>query len=256
MTGKNTPLVVIVAAVLIGGISCQSPVALDKPNVTGTAISSGLALQLTWTGVTGAESYEIKTDDSTHNTADTVFRITTPTATIEVRAVSGSTKSDPATIECRVVETSSVVLYGISDPDPNHPSGLAFTDSGSVLTLPLDNANKESIDFVCDDEDVPPVGLVNAGSYGWPQNARLNTLKEAHADYDSLDLASEGGYTDLLVIAPDSVYAFWLSDSTAWSTDDHFGKLKVVAIDDVGGSKKVTLNVACQPIGGLRWLVK
>jgi hypothetical protein len=112
------------------------------PVVVCEAINTGAALRLVWTAVVHAESYEIKTDDSTYTTTSLSFDVTVPTAIIEVRAVNGNKKSDPATIDCRVVQTASLELYGINDPDPNHPSGLAFTTDGSACALSLDDANR------------------------------------------------------------------------------------------------------------------
>jgi hypothetical protein len=256
MIRKSTLIVALAAAVLLIGTSCDTLVTLTKPNVTTEAINTGSTLRLTWTAVTDAQSYEIKTDDSTHNTTNLSFDVTGPTGTIEVRAVNGSDKSDPATIDCKVVETSSLVLYGMSDVNPDHPSGLAFTTSGSASALSLDDANKASLDFVCDDVNITPVGVVNAGDYGWTQNSKVNTLMDAGTtDYDAFGFAAGSGYTTQLGIGTNGVYALWLSNSQTWTSSDHFCKAKIISIEDVGGSQKVTLKVAYQKIGGLRWLV-
>lgn len=258
---KNALLVAFVAALLFIGTGCDTIVTLDKPTVSKAALETdkGGTLRLTWTAVTDAQSYEITTDDSVYTTTSTSFDVTTPSATVEVRAVNGNDKSDPAIIDCKVVETSSIVLYGISDVDPTHPSGLAFTASGSASAMSLDDANKASLDFVCDDQQatVLPVGLINAGDYSWPQNAKVNTLMDAGVtDFDAFTLAAATGYTSQLATAANGVYAVWLSSSATWTANDHFAKVKIVTIEDVGGAKKVTLNVAYQPIGGLRWLAK
>jgi len=228
----------------------------EKPAVALEAINTGAALRLCWTAVVNAKSYEVKTDDSTYTTTSLSFDVTTPTAIIEVRAVNGNNKSDPATIECRVVQTASLMLYGISDPDPNHPSGLAFAVDGSAIALSLADDNKAWLDFVCDDQNVSPVGFVNAGDYGWPQNSEINTLMDAGTtDYDAFVEAAASGYVPQLVISANAVYAIWLSNSVTWTTSDHFCKAKIIAIEDVGGAKKVTCNVGYQLIGGLRWLM-
>lgn len=258
---KTTLIVAFVAALVLFGTGCDTIVTLDRPTVSAAALSTdnGGTLRLTWTAVTDAASYEITTDDSVYTTTSTSFDVSTPSATIEVRAVAGNDESDPAVIDCKVVETSSIVLYGISDVDPSHPSGLAFTASGSASAMSLDDANKAALDFVCDDQQssVTPVGLINAGDYSWPQNAKVNTLMDAGTtDFDAFDIAAATGYTTQLKTDQNGVYAIWLSSSTSWTANDHFAKAKIVSIEDVGGSKKVTLNVAYQPIGGLRWLAK
>ena len=256
---KSTLTVALAAALIFLGTGCDTLVTLEKPNVATEAINTGGTLRLTWTAITDANSYEITTDDSIHTTTSMSFDVMYPTSMIEVRAVNGTDESDPAMIDCKVVETSSIVLYGISDVEPTHPSGLAFTTSGSASALSLDDANKASLDFVCDDQQttVLPVGLINAGDYGWAQNAKVNTLMDAGTtDFDAFDLAASTGYTTQLATAVNGVYALWLSTSMSWTTNDHFAKAKIVTIEDVGGAKKVTLNVAYQKIGGLRWLTK
>ncbi len=258
MIRKSTLIVALAAVVLLVGTSCDTLVTLTKPNVETEAVNSGATLRLTWTSVTDAKSYEITTDDSTHTTTSTSYDVTAPTATIEVRAVNGSDKSDPATVDCKVVETSSLVLYGISDASGNDPSGLAFTTSGSASALSLDDANKASIDFVCDDQQasVLPVGFINGGDYGWSQNGKVNTLMDAGTtDFDAFYLAAPSGYTTQLTTGANGVYALWLSSSQSWTASDHFCKVKIISIEQPTGTYyKVTLKAAYQKIGGLRWL--
>lgn len=256
---KSTLIFALAAALIFIGTGCDTIVTLDKPNVSTEAVSSGATLRLTWTAITDAKSYEITTDDSTFTTTSTSFDVSTPTGTIEVRAVNGSDKSDPATIDCKVVETSSLVLYGISDANANDPSGLSFTASGSASALSLADANKAAIDFVCDDQQasVTPVGLINAGDYSWTQNTKLNTLMDAGTtDFDAFELAASTGYTTQLTTGTNGVYAMWLSSSATWTTSDHFAKAKIISVEQPSGTYyKVTLRLAYQKIGGLRWLV-
>jgi hypothetical protein len=254
---KSTLIVVVAAALIFIGTGCDTIVTLDKPNVTYEAINSGASLRLTWTAITDAKEYEITTDDSTFKTTSTSFDVTSPTGTIEVMAVNGSDKSEAFTIDCKVVETSSIVLYGRSDATPTDPSGLAFTTSGTASALSLDDANKASLDFVYDDVAITGGGMANAGDYGWSQNAKVNTLMDAGTtDYDAFMEAAASGYISQLAIAANGLYAFWLSSSAAWTTSDHFCKAKVISVEQPSGTYyKVTLKVAYQKIGGLRWLI-
>ena len=258
---KTTLIVALAAALFFVGTGCDTIVTLDKPVVSAAALDTdkGGTLRLTWAAVTDAKSYEVKTDDTVFTNAVSPFDVSKPSATIEVRAVNGNDKSDPYVIDCKVVETSSIVLYGISDTDPAHSSGLAFTTSGAASAMSVADANKASLDFVCDDKDanVLPVGLINAGSYNWSQNTKKNTLMDAGTtDYDAFVLAAETGYDGWLGVAQNGVYAFWLSSSMTWTDSDHFCKAKIVSIEEVSGVQKVTCKVAYQKIGGLRWLVK
>jgi hypothetical protein len=233
----------------------QPPSQLARPNVSYDVIDVGGKLRLYWSAVPYAIEYEVDADETTFTTRALSFDVQSPAKLVKVYAVAGNVKSDPATIDCGVVETSSLVLYGISDPDPNHTPGLAFSSNGSASALTLDDANKTSLDFVCDDSNVTPVGLVNAGDYGWYQNSKVNTLMDAGTtDYDAFGEAAASGYTTQLGIRADGVYAMWLSRSQSWTTSDHFCKTKIISIEDVGGVQKVTLKVGYQLIGGLRWV--
>ena len=233
----------------------QPPSELVKPTVYYEAIDIGAELRLHWTAVPYAVEYEVDADETTFTTQTLYFDVPGPAKLVKVYAVAGNVRSDPTTIDCGVVETASLVLYGISDPDPNHTSGLAFSTNGSASALTLDDANKASLDFVCDDSNVTPVGLVNAGDYGWYQNSEINSLMDAGTtDYDAFGEAAGSGYTTQLGIRANGVYALWLSRTQSWTTSDHFCKAKIISIEDVGGVQKVTLKVGYQLIGGLRWV--
>jgi hypothetical protein len=257
---KSTLIAAVAVALLLIGAGCDTVVTLEKPTVSAAALDTdnGGTLRLTWTAVTDAKSYEITTDDSVYTTTSTSFDVSTPSATIEVRAVNGSDKSDPATIDCKVVETSSLVLYGISDPSGDDPSGLVFAGGGAASAMSLVDANKPSIDFVCDDQnaDVLPVGLINAGDYNWASNAKINTVMDAGTtDYAAFTEAASTGYSSKLAIANNGVYALWLSTSLTWSVNDHFCKVKIISVEQPSSTYyKVTLTVAYQKMGGLRWL--
>ncbi len=238
-------------------VSVAQGESLAKPVVSYEVINPGAVLRLSWSAVTNAVSYEVKTDDSTYTTAALNFDVTHPTGTVEVRALNGNRKSDPATVDCRPVETSSLVLYGISDPNASDLSGLAFDAAGTAVAKSLDDADKAALDFVCDDQQptVLPVGFINAGDYGWPQNTKLNTLTDAGtSDFDAFDFAADSGYITQLGIVANGVYALWLSDSPYWTVNDHFCKTKIISVEQPTSTYyKVTLKVAYQKIGGLRW---
>jgi hypothetical protein len=68
-------------------------------------------------------------------------------------------------------------------------------------------------------------------------------------------LAAGSGYSTQVGIGANGVYALWLSNSQSWTSSDHFCKTKIISVEQVSGTQKVTLKVAYQKIGGLRWLV-
>jgi hypothetical protein len=253
MIRKSAWILVFAAALLFVGTGCDTLVTLDKPNVTYAAINDGAALRLTWGAVTDAKEYEIKADDTTFTATSSPFDVTTPTKTIEVRAVNGNDKSDPATIDCKAVVTASIDVYGISDPDPLHASGFGFTADGTGVAYSLAN-DPASVDFYIDDGNFTPFGFVNPGDHVPPFNAKLNTAMDAGTtNFDAFDMADSTGYISQLAGAVNGVYALWLSTSAAWTVNDHFAKAKVVAYD--AGTTKATLKFAYQKIGGLRWLM-
>jgi hypothetical protein len=243
---------------IVVSITPEESLTLEKPVVTYEVIDTGAALRLSWSAVANAESYEVKTADSTYTTTSSSFAVTVPTENIEVRAVNGTRKSNPAAVGCATSQTDGRWLYSISDTNPSHPKGLDFDSVGSAIGLTLADSNKAAIEFVCDDTQaaVLPVGLVNAGDYGWPQNAKFNSMKDAGTtDFNSLVMAPVSGYTSLLPTPPNRVFAMRLSSSATWSTNDHFVKLMITSIDSSGGTYyKMYLRTAYQKIGGLRWL--
>jgi hypothetical protein len=250
---KNALLVVFVAALLFIGTGCDTVVTLEPPSVTTQAIDDGGGLRLTWTEVTDAVSYEITTDDSVYTTTSTSFDVTTPSVTIEVRAVNGSDKSDADVIDCEIVETPSIDVYGISDPDTTHHTGFAFSSDGNIVTYSLAYVNLASLDFYADDVAYPgSMYLINPGDKGW--NTKGNAVKDAGTTfYDDAVLADAPGtgYITQLEIVTGGVYYLWLDrTNNGWSTDDNFAKAKVISI----AGPKVTMQVGYQKVDGLRWL--
>jgi len=251
---KKSLIGALAAVLVLIGMGCDTQVTLEKPYVTTLAINGGGALRLTWDEVSGAKSYEIKTDAATFTTDSTSYDVSTPTATIEVRAVSGPNKSDSAAvIDCRVVETT-IEVSGVLDPDLKH--GFGFDGRGDAVPYALDYSHFDSLDYYLDDTDtsLSPVGLVNPRKKNW--NQKGNTIKGPFSvDYDSVKTADAPGssYVEQMRLARDAVYHFWL-DPTAngWDSRDHFAKAKVVAMD----GSKVTLKIGYQKVRGIRWLVK
>jgi hypothetical protein len=249
---KSTLLVAFAAALLLIGTGCDTLVTLDKPNVTYEAINGGAALRLEWTAVTDAESYKISYNGMDTTITGTSIDIGEPTDEIQVRAVNGNDESDPATIDCGLVETASLTLYDRSDPEPTHPSGLAFKSDGKALALSLDDANKADLDFVVDSM----VGLYNAGNYGWAQNSKGNALQDAAVTVfeDATFAPAAGNYWTGQAIAGNAVYYLWLDPTNNnWDDGDHYAKMKVQSWES--STKTLVVMLAYQPIGGLRWLV-
>ena len=249
---RMTWLLALAAVVVLVGTSCDQIGSLEKPNVVYAAINNGASLRLTWTAVLDASGYEIKTADSTWTTTSTSFDVSTPAKSIEVRATNGDTKSDPTTIDCGLVETASLDVYGISDPDPDHATGLGFNTDGNGIAYSLTSANYAAIDFYMEDVQLP-MSIVNSGDKGW--NTKGNAAQDAGiTSYDDLKIAGApgSGYSTQQEVASGGLYSLWLDPTNnGWDVGDHFAKGKVVSVSGA----KVTWKFGYQKIAGLRWLV-
>jgi hypothetical protein len=253
----NRSLIAALAALLVlVGTGCDTNVTPEAPYVTTLAVDGGGALRLTWEEVSGAKSYEIKTDASTFEIDSTSYDVSTPTATIEVRAVSGSNKSDSAAvIDCRIVETT-IEVAGIRHAD-SMEIAFGFDSDGMAVPYTLVSSNYPKMDYWLDDlrdTSLLPVGLVNPGVDNW--NQKGNTIKGPFAvDYDSVEVADAPGssYVEQMRLAEDAVYHLWLDPSAdGWDSGDHFAKAQVVSMD----GSKVTLKIGYQKVRGIRWLAK
>ncbi len=225
-----------------------------KPVVSLTPLSEGAVLRLTWHPVQLADSYHVTIDGSAAKTTDTIFDVGSPARQISVCAYHATAKGDESYIDLTPVVSEGIAVYGISDPNQWDPCGFGFTTDGMCTVYMLTDANKPYVDFVADDQSISPIGLINAGDYGWPQNTKVNTLMDAGTtDFDGFDFAASTGYSTQLAIQIDHVYALWLSDSWQWTPYDHFCKMKVISMQNTGNAIKVTLEVGYQKVGGMRW---
>ena len=253
MMRKSTLIVALAAALIFIGTGCDTLVTLDKPNVAYEAVNSGATLRLTWTSITDAKSYEIKTAESTYNTVSTSFDVTYPTTSIEVRAINGTDQSDPFTVNCAVVPTASITVYGKSDPEPTHPSGIGFNTDGTAIAVSVTNQASE-VEFVMDDESYTgSTYLMSPIAYSPPVNSWGNASQDAGAEFDAVTIApGTGNYNTQQALAQNGNYAAWLdhNNDSAIDANDHFAKLKILSINGT----LVTVKLAYQKIGGLRWL--
>jgi hypothetical protein len=245
-------LVPLLAALLVAlvSVSCNKGT-LARPSVTFCAIDSGGTLRLRWSAVTDAEWYTITTDDSVYTTTDTSWDVASPSVTIEVRAVDGDKESAPATVKARIVETSNVRVFGISDTDTTHHHALGFDADGKATTYSLASGNMSKWDFIVDDADFPSeVHLVSPGEWSPKGNSVMNAATTAYDDA-VLAAAPGTGYATHCALATGNVYFMWLDPANdGWSMDDHYAKAKVISIS----GPLVTMQIGYQKVGGLRWL--
>ncbi len=246
-------LVPILGAIGLLIVSCQPIVTLEKPNVAATPTDDGGKLSLSWNAITDADGYYIYLDGVKYDsTTSTNYVVSTPAQIVEVSAYAGDEESDKWKGDYTPV-VNSVTVYGLSDPSPEHPSGLQLKDAGAIA-LSLEEANKPNIDYVFDDKAyAPAMYLINAGDYeGWP-NTKGNASADAQTtDFDAVDIApAPGVYNTQTEIATNGVYYLWLDrDNNQKTEGDNFGKLQVLSISD----HKVEIKVAYQKFAGLRWV--
>jgi len=246
-------LLPLLGALLVLIVACQTPVTLEKPNVSWTVKDEGATLGLSWYPVTGADGYKVYYDGNT--TADSTFTatnidISTPHKSVKIEAYNGSEVAD-STISTAAEDASTITVYAISDPTHNDCSFGFLTDGAAVAYDVTNSADYTKIDYVLEDRTVP-LSFWSPNEYTPQYNAKINGSLAAGTDFDAVKTApTSGTYTTKTELTVNSVYALWMGTSTSWLATDHFAKAKV---ESVSGTT-VTLKLAYQPIGGLRWLI-
>lgn len=247
----------IVFAVILMLVGCGDDVVLDAPDVDYTVTDEGATLSLDWIEIADADGYIIYADgDSIDEVTTTAYNATVPAAVYGVSAYSGNDESATDDIDCEPVVTLTMDIYGLSDPDTLHPSGLSFTSSGSASAISVQSANYPDLDYIFDDLNYATLTLASPNAYTPVYNAEKNMSVEAAGitDFDALDIAAApGNYSTVTTLAGNAVYSFFMDqDDDGWDTDsDYFGKISVASIT---GTHAV-ISVAYQPITGLRWVV-
>lgn len=250
----------IVFAVILMLVGCGDDIVLDTPDVTYTVTDNGATLALDWVEIADADGYYIFADDVAIDTLDDpatiTYDATTPAAVYGVQAYAGEDVSGTDEIDCAPTTTLTMDIYGLSDPDTLHPSGLSFTSSGAATAISVQSANYPDLDYIFDDLNYATLTLASPNAYTPPYNSEKNMSVEAAGitDFDALDIAdAPGNYSTVTTLAGNAVYSFFMDqDDDGWDTDsDYFGKINVVSIT---GTHAI-LNVAYQPITGLRWCV-
>lgn len=242
----------VVGTLLILAVSCVPITTLTTPVVVATPLSGGDTMRLTWTAVVGATGYYVYLD-GTKNTVTSgsySYDITAPTKTIQVSAYDASSESDKWELTTPIVKTSTFVVYTMADAgQTNH--AFYFTTDGAAVPIPLSQA--ANIDYVMDTTG-SNVEMRSPNSYDPVYNNKKNMAVAATGtDFDQFkDALAPGNYSTVTQIQGSGLYSLFLDiTGNGWSTDDHFGKLKVQSISGTA----VTLDAGYQKIGGLRWLI-
>ncbi|MEO0216579.1 MAG: hypothetical protein ABIL14_06150 [candidate division WOR-3 bacterium] len=252
--------ILLVAFILWMG--CEKEVTLTAPDVDYTVTDNGGTLRLEWAEVADADGYIIYADDEVVDTVDvTSYDATIPAKVYGVQAYAGDNTSDITEIDCTPVVTQNIVVYGNSDPDPNHPSGLKFNTDGTASAISLGTPPNPDVDFYFNDYN-PYQGSIELTSpdehspvYNDEENAGKDAGTTNFDDADNAD-APGSGYLTKVPLNNGAVYYLWIDpNANGWDTQDHYGKMKVVNISGTSAPYTVTINVAYQKIPGLRWCV-
>jgi hypothetical protein len=247
-------------AALLVMVGCDGEVTLDTPDVTYTVTDQGGTLTLDWVEIADADGYYIVADgvaiDTLDDPATITYDATTPAAVYGVQAYAGEDVSGTDEIDCSPTTTLSLDIYGLSDPDTLHPSGLSFTSSGSATAISVQSANYTALDYIFDDLNYATLTLASPNAYTpvYNDEKNMSVVASAITDFDALDIAEAvGSYSTVTTLSGNAVYSFFMDqDDDDWDTDsDYFGK---IYISSITGTHAV-ISVAYQPITGLRWCV-
>jgi hypothetical protein len=250
-------------ATLLVLVGCGDEEALDIPNVTYTVTDDGATLALDWDEIVDADGYYIYADgaviDSIDDPAVTTYDATVPAQVYGVSAYNADEESATDDVDCTLEETANITVYGNSDPDPDHPSGIGFTATGTCITLALsETTNWPDIDFYFDDDNFAQLTIVSPGDHVPAYNNEENATAASGTDYDALEIAADiGNYLTQRTMAENAVLSFWIDpDADGWGdANDYFGKMKIVSITGAAAPYTAIINCAYQPIAGLRWVV-
>ncbi len=263
---KNIVALALSLAILIILISCGGTINVQKPtDFQFEVIDNGTVLRLTWSETDlDVEGYYIYADgiaiDTLRHESQTSYDATIPAAVYGVSAYFEDDESEPAEVDCTPVETANITIYGNSDPNPDHPSGIGFTTDGICVTLDInDPANHPDIDFYFDDVLFSMMAIVSPNLQPSPYNAEKNQTAASGTDYDGLEIAADlTEYASVRELFENDVLSFWIDPSNDYwdATEDHFGKMKIHSLYWAWPEPDTAvITVAYQRIPGLRWLV-
>jgi len=180
----------------------------------------------------------------------------TPGAEIVVKAVFGADEYEANAIDIGAVATSSIDIWSVNDPDPNHPSGLGFGSNGAAGTYAVSTeSNWPEIDFYI--ASGPKIASP-ADHLPTPLNDEENAVSSETGTFATLDIVAATGQNLYLTsrdLTTNGLYGLWIDpNANGYDASDNFGKLVVNSID--AGTYKVNLSVAYQTEPGLRWVVE
>jgi hypothetical protein len=223
--------------------------------VSWSVADQGGTLVLTWNAVDGADGYKIYSDGkSTPDTTilGTTISITDPKKSVTVEAYNSDYAADSTISLSATATVTTLNVHGISAGLTDDAFGFSTTTG---IAVAMDAVVGPDIDFVMEDRAPDPMSFWSPTSYNPVYNNKDNAASVATGitDFNALKIcAAPGNYFTKLQISENAVYSLWIDvTGDGYSTDDHFAKSQVVSISGTA----VTLKLAYQKVGGLRWLV-
>jgi hypothetical protein len=263
---NRTFVVALSLVVLVIVVDCtneQKP-AFDTPNVQYEVTDQGATLRIIWNPVADARGYYIYADgtviDTLDHVTDTTYEATIPAGVYGVSVYSGDYVSARAEVNCIPIETANITVYGNSDPNPDHSSGIGFQTDGSCITLDITNpATHDDIDFYFDDIFFSMMAIVTPNMQPLSYNGEKNQTAASGTNYDGLNIALHlTEYALVRELIEDEVLSFWIDpNDDGWDAQvDHFGKMKIHSVYwSFVEPDSAVITVAYQLIPGLRWVV-
>ena len=226
---------------------------LETPDVEATPHNQGAELMLSWDPVPDAEQYVIIYNDEEDTITETSYVITEPATTVQVIAIAEGFKDSEPWEEDYTAVVSTIEVYPVTDPDPEHPSGFGFNVHGEASTYPVsDKSTWPDIDYYIADDGTNYILAAPVDHLPEPINNEYNASHEEEAiSFDDLDIAAGPGvYSTQNPLSTNALFSLWLTDNTEYDLSDHYGKLQVQGISGT----KISLRVAYQKTPGLRWV--
>jgi len=240
-------------SIKVGGSS------LTTPSVSYEVQNYGMILHLYWVAIPTADGYYIYADGNrVYSTTSNSYDASSPAIYYAISAYRGTAESQQDTVDCSLVVTSNINVWGWTDPDPNHPSGMGFDVNGVAVALSTsDSINRPYIDYYFDDGNYPELTMVSPHVHNY-NNKVDRSVNSGLTDFHALTIAdSTNNYYIENTLVSNAVYALWMDpNNNGWDPMvDHFAKMKVVAIYGSSAPYQAVLTFAFQRIHGLRWLV-
>ncbi|MBD3286956.1 hypothetical protein GF359_09925 [candidate division WOR-3 bacterium] len=183
----------------------------------------------------------------------TEYLLYTPTGRMEVTALYGGDLSRSASVSLGSVYSGEFELWNIDESDTTLPNGFGF-DGTSIGYYSISQQDDwQDIDFYI----ASGADLASSQNHEPPLNNRNGLISDEliHGGFygrDSVPPATQSNYTSVKdVKGYGNTYALWIDyTNNGYSADDRFGKIEIIYIE----MNKVTLQLAFQPIQGLRWV--